>query len=161
MPIVTDHSQLATLFGEPRLSSRHNGCSSCWSSSLEDLIEMKAAHLSTAALAVSFLLATGLSAQGFNDHDRQVVNDYAKQHQNNAPAGLRSQDQLTPEQERRLQSGQALDRQMQRQVHTPPRTLLRQLSPAPRGDRYVLIGQHMVLVDRHNNVVHDVIHVHR
>ena len=126
---------------------------------------MKAAHVSIAAVAVTFLLVTGASAQGqrdrqFTDHDRQVVNDYYKQHQNNAPAGLRSKDQLTPEQERRLQSGQTLDRPLQKQMHTVPRALLRQLPPAPRGDRYELLGQHVVLVDRHNNVLRDVIHVH-
>lgn len=126
---------------------------------------MKAAHLSAAAVAISFLLVSGASAQGqrdpqFTDHDRQVVNKYYQQHHDHAPAGLRSRDQLTPEQERRLQSGQTLDRPLQRQMHSVPRTLLRRLPPAPRGDRYELLGQHVVLVDRHNNVIRDVIHVH-
>jgi Ni/Co efflux regulator RcnB len=127
---------------------------------------MKATHISTAALAVMFLFATGASAQGrgdqqFNDHDRQVVNDYYTQHRAHAPAGLRSQDQLTPEQERRLQAGQPLDRQLQGQSHTVPRALLRQLPPAPRNYKYMLIGGHVVLVDRRNNVVRDLIHVHQ
>ena len=126
---------------------------------------MKAARVSLAAVAVAFLLVSGASAQGqrdrqFTDHDRQVVNDYYKQHQNHAPAGFRSQDQLTPEQERRLQSGQTLDRPLRNQMHSVPRALLRQLPPAPRGDHYQLLGQHVVLVDRHNNIVRDVIHVH-
>jgi hypothetical protein len=127
-------------------------------------LQMKAAHF-FAALAVMLLLTAGASAQNrhdqqFNEHDRQVTQDWYNQHQNHAPIGLRSQDRLTPDQEQRFQSGQPLDRAMQRRFHSVPRDLNRRLSPAPRHHKYVVVGQHVALYDTRNHVVRDVIHLH-
>lgn len=119
---------------------------------------MKAAHFS-AALAVTLLLAGGAYAQDhqFNDHDRQVSQTYYNQHQKNAPAGMRTQDRLTTEQEGRLKSGQPFDHELQTRSHSVPRELGRQLTPAPKHHKYVVIGQHVALVDTTHNIVRDVI----
>jgi hypothetical protein len=125
---------------------------------------MKTAYFS-AALSILFLVPTGASAQDrqdqqFSEHDRQVTRDWYNQHQNNAPRGMRSQDRLTPEQEQRVQPGQPLDREMQGLSQSMPRDLGRQLSPAPKNHKYVVVGQHVALVDTHTHVVRDIIHLH-
>ena len=95
----------------------------------------------------------------FDDHDRQVTRDWYTQHQDHAPAGLRKQDRLSPDQESRLQPGTQLDPEMRRQTHKAPADLSRRLPPPPSNHRYVTIGGHVASVD-HNNRVKDVIHLH-
>lgn len=124
-------------------------------------------YIRSAACIVALVVATAGVAQDrsrqdhtqFNEHDRQVTQDWYKQHQNNAPRGLRSQDRLSSEQERRLQTGRPLDRDLQKRTYAVPSDLRRHLPAAPRNHRYVTIGGHVVLVDR-RNVVRDVIHIH-
>jgi Ni/Co efflux regulator RcnB len=95
----------------------------------------------------------------FDDHDRQVTRDWYNHHQDHAPAGLRKEDRLSPEQESRLKPGAQLDPELRKKVHNPPADLVRQLPPPPRNHRYVTIGGHVASVDK-NYRVKDVIHVH-
>jgi Ni/Co efflux regulator RcnB len=121
---------------------------------------MKTANFS-AALAILVLVATGASAQDrqqFNDHDRQVTQDWYNQ-QKTAPVGLRSQDRLTPAQEGRLQSGRPYDKELQQRSHSVPRDLSRRLPSAPAHHKYVAVGGHIALVDTVNKVVRDVINL--
>lgn len=122
---------------------------------------MKTANFS-AALAIVVLVATGASAQDrqqFNDHDRQVTQDWYNQHQKSAPAGLRTSDRLTPDQEGRLQSGHPYDKDLQQRSHSVPRDLSRRLPAAPAHHKYVAVGGHIALVDTVNKVVRDVINI--
>jgi Ni/Co efflux regulator RcnB len=124
-------------------------------------------YIRSAACIVALVVATAGIAQDrsrqdhsqFNDHDRQVTQDWYKQHQNNAPRGLRSQDRLSSDLEGRLQTGRTLDRDLRTRSYAVPSDLRRHLPPAPRNHRYVTIGGHLVLVDG-RNVVRDVIHIH-
>jgi Ni/Co efflux regulator RcnB len=95
----------------------------------------------------------------FNDHDRQVTNNWYKQHQARPVVGFRTQDRLAPDLETRLQVGSILDVKFRSHEHTVPADLRRQLGPAPAGCRYVIIDGHVVLVDKRNQV-QDVIHLH-
>jgi Ni/Co efflux regulator RcnB len=127
-----------------------------------------------AAFAVALFAVTGSTAlaqtrndqarqQGhtqFDEHDRQVTNDWYKQRQNNPPAGLRSQDRLSAEQESRVQPGRKLDPDLQRRTHPIPSDLVRQLPPPPRNHRYVALGGHVGLLDQTGRVLRDVIHLH-
>src|SRR5665811_473219 len=102
---------------------------------------MKPSHFA-AGLAFVVLIATGVAAQDrhdqqFNEHDRQVTQDWYNQHQKNAPAGLRSSDRLPPEQESHLKSGEPYSRDLQRQAHSVPRDLGRRLPPPPKHHKYV------------------------
>src|ERR1700694_5566552 len=97
--------------------------------------------------------------QTFNDHDQQVTRDWYNQHQNRPPAGLRSQDRLSSDEESRLREGATLDRSLRRKVHPAPPDLSRQLPPPARNQRYVTIGGHVGLIDN-GYQVHDVIHLH-
>jgi Ni/Co efflux regulator RcnB len=114
--------------------------------------------LRSAACIIGLFVATAGFAQ-FNDHDRQVAQDWAKAHQTNAPRGLRSSDRLSAEQESRLQEGKPLDRELRNRSYAVPSDLRRQLPEAPAHHRYVAVGGHVVLVDS-GNVVRGVIHIH-
>ncbi len=123
-------------------------------------------YIRSAACIVALVVATAGIAQErdnhnaqFNDHDRQVTQDWYKQHQSNAPRGFRSQDRLSSEQEARLQAGRPLDRDLSKRSYAVPSDLRRHLPPAPRNHRYVTVGGHVVLVDG-KNVVRDVIRIH-
>jgi Ni/Co efflux regulator RcnB len=113
-------------------------------------------------LAVLVLVATSAAAQDrhdqFNDHDRQAAREWYRQHHDQR--GFRERDRLTIEQERRIQLGQPLDRELYRRAYSVPRDLLRRLPPPPRHLRYMIVGHHVVLVDRSNRIVRDVIHLH-
>jgi Ni/Co efflux regulator RcnB len=97
----------------------------------------------------------------FDDHARQTTNTWYQQHQSKPPAGFRSQDRLSPDQESRLQPGRPLDADLQKRQHAVPRDLSRQLPAPPPNHRYVAIGGHVGLVDSVNNILRDVIHVHQ
>ena len=94
----------------------------------------------------------------FDDHDRQVVTTWYDGHHTNLPRGMRDNDRFPPNIEGQIQAGYVLDPGMRRQVNSVPAQLLRMLGPAPRGDRYVMINGHILLIDRRYQVI-DVIHV--
>ena len=93
----------------------------------------------------------------FDDHDRQEANNWYQSHQRALPRGLRDNDRFAPDVEVRIQEGYVLDTRMRRQVYAVPSGLLRLLGPAPRGERYVMINGHILLIDRGYRVI-DVIH---
>lgn len=94
----------------------------------------------------------------FTDHDRQVARDYYNAHRDHPPVGLRDQDRLPPDLVSRLVVGAVLGADFRAHEHPVPHALLVQLGPPPRGDRYLLVGHHIVLVDRAGRVI-DVIHL--
>ena len=106
---------------------------------------------------------TNQAAQGsakFDDHARQTTRDWYNKNQSNPPAGFRSQDRLSADQESRLQPGKALDPDLRKREHAVPRDLSRQLPPPPPNHRYVAIGGHVGIVDSVSNILRDVIHLH-
>lgn len=125
---------------------------------------MKAIRLTTivaAALLLS-LSAVSANAQGhtqFDDKDRQTTTDWYNQHKDHPPAGLRSQDRLSADEESRMHEGAVLDRNMRKKAHPIPEDLGRQLPPPPSDHRYVAIGGHVGLIDN-NYQVKAVIHLH-
>jgi hypothetical protein len=93
----------------------------------------------------------------FDDRDRQISRDWYNQHQDHRPKGLRDRDRMSPQYESQLRDGYVLDRDMRKRIHSLPRDYYRQLPPAPRGYRYVLLDGHACLIDNDYRV-HDVIH---
>lgn len=93
----------------------------------------------------------------FDDHDREAARNWYSSHQRALPRGLRDRDRFAPDVEVRIQEGFVLDTRMRRQVYAVPGDLLRLLGPAPRGERYVMINGHILLIDRGYRVI-DVIH---
>lgn len=96
----------------------------------------------------------------FDDQARQTTRDWYGQHQTNPPAGFRSQDRLSADQESRLQPGRALDPDLQQRAHPVPRDLSRRLPTPPPNHRYVAVGGHVGLVDNVSHILRDVIHLH-
>lgn len=96
----------------------------------------------------------------FDDHARQTTQNWYHQVQSRPPAGLRSQDRLSADQENRLQPGRPLDPDLRQRSHPVPRELSRQLPPPPPKHSYVAIGVHIGLVDNNSHVLRDVIHLH-
>ena len=120
-----------------------------------------------AATAAAILALTGNAAlaqdrQGhtqFDAHDQQVTSDWYRQNQAHPPAGLRSQDRLSADEESRLREGEVLDRNLRKKVHPAPPDLARRLPPPASDHRYVAIGGHVGLIDK-NYQVKGVIHLH-
>ena len=133
---------------------------------------MKARTLSSAALAIGMLAASGarLHAQGvtvrvpgisfsFGDRDRQTLREWYRTH-NDAPE-FRGDTRWEYRLEQRLQVGNRLDPDIQAWVRPLPADLAVRLSPLPRGLRYVVVGhQHVVVVDR-DGVIREVYHFER
>jgi Ni/Co efflux regulator RcnB len=94
-----------------------------------------------------------------DDRDRQTTTDWYNQHRDHPPAGLRSQDRLSPDQESRLREGAVLDKDLRKRVHPVPRDLESRLPPPARDHRYVAIGGHIGLIDN-TFQVKGVIHLH-
>lgn len=94
----------------------------------------------------------------FDDRDREAARTWYDSHHANLPRGLRDNDRFAPDVEVRVQEGFVLDGRMRRQIYAVPGDLLRRLGPAPRGERYVMINGHLLLIDRGYRVI-DVIHI--
>jgi Ni/Co efflux regulator RcnB len=93
----------------------------------------------------------------FDDHDRNSMRDWYRDHRGHPPKGFRDRDRLSDEFERRLTIGFVLTPDYRRRVVSVPGDLYRRFPPPPRGYRYVVIGGHICLVDRDWRVA-DVVH---
>ena len=127
------------------------------------------------AIAVSAALAGPAAGQGrgrgrgqappprpahsrFDDNARRVTYAWYDEHQRNPPIGFRARDRIAPAVELQFREGHVLTWSQRRQAHAVPSPLLRLLFPAPRGYRYVVINDHLILMDGGYRVF-DVIHV--
>ena len=131
------------------------------------------------AVGLSFLLATASSAvaqgkghgkghdkhgddddQGehyYRDHERDIRGWYDS-HQSNLPPGLAKRDRLPPGLERQLVRRGELPPGLQKRLQPCPEELERRLSPPPPDCAHVLIGGHIVLLNRRTNIVVDIFH---
>lgn len=94
----------------------------------------------------------------FNDHDRQAVHAWMEHNRARLPLGFRMQDRLPPALESHLQLGAELAPELRRRIHPVPHDLLVTLVPPPPGDRYVVIGDHLCLIDGGFHLL-DVLHL--
>jgi hypothetical protein len=91
----------------------------------------------------------------FDDHDRQAARGWYKNHH----------DAFTREEGRNwhqdwepnLREGFVLTPDMRAAIQPVPADLVAQFGPAPDGYRYVVIGDHVCLIDRDYRI-HDVLH---
>lgn len=121
----------------------------------------------TAAAILTLTASAALAQDGgnqqghtqFDDHDQQVTHDWYNKNQAHPPAGLRSQDKLSSDEESRLHEGAVLDKDMRKKVHSAPPDLARQYPAPPANHRYVAIGGHIALIDN-SFQVKAVIHLH-
>lgn len=94
----------------------------------------------------------------FDSHDRGEVHAWQERHHEHPPAGFRDQDRLPPEMESRLRVGFVMGPEFRRRIRPVPHDLLITLEPPPRHYRYVVIGDHLCLVDSGYRV-EDVLHL--
>lgn len=130
------------------------------------------------AFALSFLVLTGGSAlaqgngkgkghnkhgdddegeQYYKDHDRDIRGWY-DEHQSDLPPGLAKKDRLPPGLERQLVRRGSLPPGLQKRIQPCPEELERRLPPPPPDCQHVLIGGHIVLLNRQTNIVVDIFH---
>jgi Ni/Co efflux regulator RcnB len=91
----------------------------------------------------------------FNDHDRQAARDWYRDHHD----AFRHEEgrYWHREWEPNIREGFVFTPEMRRAIRPVPRDLYMRLAPPPRGYRYVVIGDHICLIDRDYRI-HDVLH---
>jgi Ni/Co efflux regulator RcnB len=91
----------------------------------------------------------------FDDHDRQAARDWYRDHHD----AFRHDEgrYWHQEWEPNIREGFVFTPEMRRAIRPAPRDLYGRLAPPPRGYRYVVIGDHVCLVDRGYRI-HDVLH---
>jgi hypothetical protein len=94
----------------------------------------------------------------YGDHDRDAMRGWYDEHQNNLPPGLAKRDQLPPGLEKQLVRRGTLPPGLQEKLRPCPPDLERQLPPPPPECAHLLIGGHIVLLNRRSNVVVDIVH---
>ena len=95
----------------------------------------------------------------YSDRDRLEIREWHRIHQNNLPPGLAKRDSLPPGLERQLEARGTLPPGLQKKMYRCPDDLERLLPPPPPDYEHVLIGGHVVLMNRKTFVVLDVFHI--
>ena len=94
----------------------------------------------------------------YSSGERESVNEWYRQHQNNLPPGLAKRDHLPPGLEKQLQERGTLPPGLQKKIEPVPMDLERRLPPPPEGCdcRHVLVGGSIVLLNIRTNYVYSV-----
>lgn len=90
------------------------------------------------------------------DHD---IHEWYYAHQNSLPPGLAKKDHLPPGLEKQLVRKGSLPPGLQKRIEPCPPDLDHYLPPPPPDCSHVLIGGHIVLLNRKTNMVVDFLHV--
>ena len=94
----------------------------------------------------------------YGDHDRDALRDWYQGHRGHLPPGLARRDQLPPGLERQLIVRGTLPPGLRRKIRSCPPDLVRLLPPPPPHCEHVIIGGHIVLLNRSNFQIVDVFH---
>ena len=94
----------------------------------------------------------------FVDHDRVVMRDWyvERKHKGKLPKGF---DRLPPELERQLVIRGELTPELRERIEPCPEDLEERLPPPPPDYAHVVIGGHIVLLNRRTSVVMDILHL--
>lgn len=98
--------------------------------------------------------------QYYSGHDRDEMRDWYHEHDRDQhlPPGLAKRDRLPPGLERQLRVRGTLPPGLRKKMMPCPMEIEHRLPPPPRGCEHVVIGGHVVLVNRSTYVVMDIIH---
>jgi hypothetical protein len=91
-------------------------------------------------------------------HEKNV-HDWYSDHSSNLPPGLAKKDRLPPGLEKQLVRRGTLPPGLQKRIEPCPGDLEHYLPPPPPDCLHVLIGGHIVLLNRKTNVVVDFLHL--
>jgi hypothetical protein len=98
------------------------------------------------------------SAYAYSDRDRDAMRDWYDAHRDSLPPGLAKKDRLPPGLEKQLVERGTLPPGLQKRIQPLPVELERRLPPPPPDCAHVLIGGHVVLLNRRTNLVLSVFH---
>jgi Ni/Co efflux regulator RcnB len=98
--------------------------------------------------------------QYYSDHDRDYMRDWYHEHDRDdgLPPGLAKRDRLPPGLEKQLRVRGTLPPGLRKKMVPCPEEFERRLPPPPPGCAHVVIGGHVVLVNRSTYVVLDIFH---
>jgi hypothetical protein len=94
----------------------------------------------------------------YQDRDRDAMRGWYNDHRNQLPPGLAKKDRLPPGLERQLVRRGSLPPGLQKRLQPVPEDLEQRLPPPPPECAHVLIGGHIVLLNRRTNIIVDVFH---
>jgi hypothetical protein len=95
---------------------------------------------------------------GFASHDRDEIRVWYGENYRHLPPGLAKRDRLPPGLERQLVIRGTLPPGLERRAYPVPVELERRLPPPPRDCERLVIGGHIVLMNRQTKVVLDIFH---
>jgi hypothetical protein len=95
----------------------------------------------------------------FDDHEHTVVNGWWGNHHDHPVIGFRAEDRLPEGWAPRLRVGFVLDAGWRHRMHPLPADLYAELPPPPPHFAYYVIGGNVILVDRRDWHVADVISI--
>ena len=98
---------------------------------------------------------------GFAPHDRDEMRGWYAQNSRRLPPGLAKKDRLPPGLDKQLVRRGTLPPGLQKRIQPCPEELERRLPPPPPDCAHVLIGGHIVLLNRRTNIVVDIFHFER
>ena len=94
----------------------------------------------------------------YREHDRYAMRDWYEDHRDHLPPGLAKRNRLPPGLEKQLEVRGTLPPGLQKKLYPCPPELVRVLPPPPPNCEHVLVGGHVVLLNRVNFQVVDVFH---
>jgi hypothetical protein len=94
----------------------------------------------------------------YRDHDREAMHGWYVDHRDHLPPGLRDRDRLPPGLERQLVIRGTLPVELRARIYPCPEELERRLPPPPPDCAHVVVGGHIVLMNRVNFQIVDVFH---
>jgi hypothetical protein len=94
----------------------------------------------------------------YSKHDRDAMREWYEEHRDHLPPGLAERDHLPPGLERQLVVRGTLPPGLRKKMLPCPEELERRLPPPPPDCAHVVIGGHVVLLNRTNFQVMDIFH---
>jgi hypothetical protein len=94
----------------------------------------------------------------YGDRDQEELRGWYNVHESNLPPGLAKKDHLPPGLEKQLVRRGTLPPGLQKKIQPVPVDLERRLPPPPPDCANVLVGGHIVLLNRRTNIVVDIFH---
>ncbi len=97
----------------------------------------------------------------YTEHDREEAHNWYRANESGLPPGLAKRDELPPGLEKQLRVRGTLPPGLAKKIQPCPPELVRRLPPPPPDCAHVVIGGHVVLLNRHTNIILDMIHFER
>ena len=92
----------------------------------------------------------------YSDRDHESLRGWYNGRRGNLPPGLAKRDELPPGLEKQLVRRGTLPPGLRKKMYDCPPEVVRFLPPPPPDCRHVFVGGHIVLLNRHTNVIVDI-----